>query len=299
MPTYLIVEKTNQMCNRMLLAANIIASAIDNNSRVIFPAFSEYSNDFENLSKDLLCRFPISRTPRIITNVKNRQRVYRAFLWLSNQIRKGLLSKSIFRRYFLCLESGWTSTVDDPSGAVNLSLKSNIDLLATKKVVLFSGPLFYNHPALNRHREVIKEYFKPSEAIRAIVNNLIVDIKEGVDILVGVHVRRGDYEFFSNGRFMFTDHDYIEKMEQVLSLFPGKKIRFLISSNEKINELNFKDYDCRFCTGHPVADLYSLAKCNYIIGPPSTYSVWAAYYGEVKYHHFMDVKSKVLLSDFN
>ena len=87
-------------------------------------------------------------------------------------------------------------------------------------------------------------------------------------------------------------------MKQVLSPFSGKRIRFLTSSNEKINELNFKDYDCRLCTGHPVANLYSLARCDYIIGPPSTYSVWANYYGEAKYQHFLDAKSKVLLSDF-
>jgi len=298
MPVFLITEKTNQMCNRMLLAANIIATAIETNSSVIFPAFSEYCNYFENLSKDLLCRFPISPTPLRITNEINRQRVYRIFIWLSKQIRKGFLSKSIFRRYFLSMESGWTSTVDDPSGAINLSLKSNIELLATKKVVLFSGPLFYNHPALNKHRALITEYFKPTETIQGIVDNLMSSIKNNIDILVGVHIRRGDYAFFSNGRFMFSDNEYVEKMKQMLLLFPGEKVGFFITSNERINTLNFEDYDCQFGTGHPVEDLYSLAKCDYIIGPPSTYSIWAAYYGGAKYHHFLEVTSKVSLSDF-
>jgi hypothetical protein len=298
MPVYLIVEKTNQMCNRMFLAANIIATAIDNNSSVIFSAFSEYTHYFENLSKDLFCRFPLSQTPKQLTSDRNREKVSKIFLWLSSQIKKGFLSKGIFRRYFLCMESGWTSTVDDPSGAINLSLRSNIEILASKKVVLFSGPLFYNHPGLIKHKELIKEYFKPIEAIRINVEKIISDTKKDVDIVIGVHIRRGDYAYFSNGRFMYSDLDYIEKMNQALTLFPGKAVRFFITSNEILNASNFMDNDCKFGTGHPVEDLYSLAACDYIIGPPSTYSSWAAYYGKAKYHHFTQVNSKLTLSDF-
>lgn len=300
MSIYLIVEKTNQMCNRMYLAANIIATAIDNNSSVIFLAFSEYTQYFENLSKDLFCRFPLSQTPKYLTNDRNRELVYRFFLWFSRQIKEDFLSKGIFRRSFLCLESGWTSTIDDPSGAIDLSIRHNIELLSSKKVVVFSGPLFHNHLGLFKHKELIKQFFKPTESIRINVEKKVSDNKKDVDIVIGVHIRRGDYANFSNGRFMFSDLDYMEKMNQVLSLFPGKKVRFFITSNETLNTLNFTwDYDCKFGSGHPVEDLYVLAECDYIIGPPSTYSSWAAYYGKAKYHHFTQVNSRLTLSDFN
>jgi len=29
-----------------------------------------------------------------------------------------------------------------------------------------------------------------------------------------------------------------------------------------------------------VEDLYALAECDYIIGPPSTYTLWASFYGD-------------------
>ena len=33
--------------------------------------------------------------------------------------------------------------------------------------------------------------------------------------------------------------------------------------------------------GTEIGDLYSLAACDYIIGPPSTYTQWASFYGQV------------------
>jgi hypothetical protein len=33
--------------------------------------------------------------------------------------------------------------------------------------------------------------------------------------------------------------------------------------------------------GHFIEDLYALASCDYIIGPPSTFSQWASFYGNV------------------
>jgi hypothetical protein len=34
-------------------------------------------------------------------------------------------------------------------------------------------------------------------------------------------------------------------------------------------------------TGHLVEDLYSFTHCDYLIGPPSTFTSWASFYGRV------------------
>jgi hypothetical protein len=34
-----------------------------------------------------------------------------------------------------------------------------------------------------------------------------------------------------------------------------------------------------FGPGSVVGDLYALARCDYIMGPPSTYTQWASFYG--------------------
>lgn len=32
--------------------------------------------------------------------------------------------------------------------------------------------------------------------------------------------------------------------------------------------------------GHFIEDMYTLAECDYIFGPPSTYTMWASFYGK-------------------
>ncbi|MCJ7694471.1 MAG: hypothetical protein MUO40_03510, partial [Anaerolineaceae bacterium] len=76
------------------------------------------------------------------------------------------------------------------------------------------------------------------------------------------------------------------------------KVRFLITSNEKQDSNYFSEFDHVIGNGHPIEDLYSLAKCDYITGPPSTYSSWAAYYGSKFIHHFETIDKPIQLSDF-
>ncbi len=77
-------------------------------------------------------------------------------------------------------------------------------------------------------------------------------------------------------------------MQQMQQLFlnqsNGKNniCSFWLSSDEPLNIHNFKNFDIYFDSQpHFITDLYTLAQCDYIIGPPSTYSMWASFYGNV------------------
>jgi hypothetical protein len=59
----------------------------------------------------------------------------------------------------------------------------------------------------------------------------------------------------------------------------GKSCAFFICSNEAIDPDSFKDFLALSGQRHFIVDLYSLAACDVIIGPPSTFSQWAAFYG--------------------
>ena len=48
----------------------------------------------------------------------------------------------------------------------------------------------------------------------------------------------------------------------------------------------------------PVEDMYSLSKCDYIIGPYSSFSAWASFYGEVPYC-MLERRKEISLSDFS
>lgn len=45
-------------------------------------------------------------------------------------------------------------------------------------------------------------------------------------------------------------------------------------------------------------DHFLMSKCDYLIGPPSTFTMWASYIGKVKYYHIENDSGEIRLSDF-
>lgn len=57
-------------------------------------------------------------------------------------------------------------------------------------------------------------------------------------IIIGVHIRRGDYKYWENGKYYFTDDIYQMYMNSISSELKkrsNKKIKFILFSNENIN----------------------------------------------------------------
>lgn len=44
--------------------------------------------------------------------------------------------------------------------------------------------------------------------------------------------------------------------------------------------------------------MYLLARCDYIIDPPSTYTMWASFYGNVPLYMITDPTQSILLDSF-
>lgn len=127
--------------------------------------------------------------------------------------------------------------------------------------------------------DLVRETFRPNTNI---IESVDKEFNRYIDYtVIGVHIRRGDYKDFRNGIFYFTDDVWVNILKLLVSN-SDKKIVFFISTNEKIDWNNYKDFETfslKEIQG-PSADLYGLSKCDYIIGPPSTFSNWAALIGE-------------------
>ena len=105
--------------------------------------------------------------------------------------------------------------------------------------------------------------------------------------LIGVHVRRGDYKQFNSGRYFFSDEEYARFMEMTCRSF-SNGCRFVMVSDESLNENFFtqRGLDAHVFHGEDFReDLVMLSLCDYIMGPWSTFSWWAAYYGGIKLCH--------------
>lgn len=99
------------------------------------------------------------------------------------------------------------------------------------------------------------------------------------------------------GKYFFQDAVYSGYMKKLESLFPNCKVKFLICSNEKINEISFSNFNISLGLNHELLDLYSLAQCDFLIGPPSTFTNWASIYGNVPLYKIRDSDSNITLED--
>ena len=106
--------------------------------------------------------------------------------------------------------------------------------------------------------------------------------------MIGVHVRRNDYATFKGGRFFYSHEQYRRVMDRVEELFASEDVSFLVCSNEPVPRETFRGLNVSYGNGHEVDDLYALANCDRLIGPPSTYGKWASFYGSVPRYEIVE-----------
>lgn len=130
----------------------------------------------------------------------------------------------------------------------------------------------------------LKKIFRPNDEIMEKAEGMLASMRHGADMVVGVHIRRGDYATWNDGCFFYELEDYHQFMLRIQHLYSDKKVSFFVSSNEAFDLSVFKGCTCRRFGKEPsgaVLDLYTLSLCDRIIGPFSSYSRWASFIGEV------------------
>ncbi|WP_375495781.1 alpha-1,2-fucosyltransferase [uncultured Nostoc sp.] len=279
-----ISAKSGQLGNRLLLFANFIAFAIENNVTVINPAFDEYADFFISTSQDFLCCYP--PTPFSITgNQFLRKYYYNINRYLAESRRFNTIN---IKR-------------NEPFNWSNSNITKDIKL---GSINFFQGWVFRDGwfvddiSNLKKHQEKIRAYFQPLDKYQLNVAKLISNIRSRTDIIIGVHIRHGDYQQHQNGKYFYLIEEYLKVMESAQTLFPNQKVTFLICSNQKQNEDCLQHLSYINGNNHIIEDMYSLAECDYIIGPPSSYSMWASFYGERPLYMIRDVNKTLEIEDF-
>lgn len=152
---------------------------------------------------------------------------------------------------------------------------------------------------LAQAKKELQHIFRPKDAIMNKAESIIGEIKQISDIVVGVHIRRGDYATWNDGRFFYELEDYHQFMLRIKDLYKDLRVSFFISSNEDFTLDIFKDCDCRRFGKEPsgaILDLYTLSLCDCIIGPFSSYSRWASFIGEIPLC-FLETKDQEFTED--
>lgn len=151
--------------------------------------------------------------------------------------------------------------------------------------------------ALAKCEDAVRAFFRPIHAERA--EHILKDLKGKGEILVGVHVRRADYKTFLCGRYYFEDDVYRREMSNAQKLLAAKgKVRFVMFSDEKLDESHFSGLHCSFMHGSAVEDQWMMSQCDYLMGPPSTFSAWASFMGKVPLARMWDKDYELRPEDF-
>jgi len=263
-------EQKNQLCNRLFAFLPSIAFALENNEKLLILFFSKkYLSLFPNLAKHPLFTFLLSSTD-----------VYpRGVLRLCYVMVKGVGKIMVVgRRNF-----------------------SFLDISRNKSRFLFVRGWHdrYAPSYLTNHYETIKTLFEPSDEVKNTVSQSLPN--DAADVIVGVHLRRGDYKTYKGGVYYYADHVYVHFMNQLQGLLSkqGKTVWFLLCSNEAVSDRLTSAYNVvKLPRNDYITDLYALSCCNFLIGPPSTFSQWASFIGKVPLKFIVDTEEKVCLTDF-
>ena len=153
--------------------------------------------------------------------------------------------------------------------------------------------LFRNPRALERHRDEAASCLRPrTEHVRRPAE-FLKSIRREFTTVLGVHMRRGDYKRFRKGRWHYSDEQYARFMADFAKATPHS-VAFVLISDEPVEERSFPGLvaragypgPCGFFRMTPSTfheDLCLLSLCDFVAGPPSTFSWTAALSGRCRY----------------
>lgn len=238
-----------RMANRLILATTFIAQAEEYGDTFLHLAFADY------------CRF--------FEGTRHRPFLYHRSTRPQPRARE---------RLFGCVNI-W-NTYDKRGETYFLEQEAFRAAQAATRFLFVIGWSFRTPEIVLKHKSLIRTIFTPVTRHRDAVARLAGNLRAHADHVVGVHIRQTDYKTFSGGKYFYSLDTYKGFMRQMEGQLPGRT-RFLLCSDIRLDPDAFRDFDILTGTGHPVEDNYALATCDYLIGPPSTYTAWASFYGEV------------------
>jgi len=267
----IIDRNAGQLANRTFLFAFFIANARQYGYSLYNPTFAEYAPLFPELAGGRVPGLPIR------TRLSANRRI------------EAIARRNLARIQYRCTRLGWFGRWAE---TLNISGYDHVDkefdltapafrAKARHKLLFVQGWGFRDHENLPRHAALVRKIFTPHPLHCRRIDQLLSTMRERCDVVVGVHVRRGDYRKFFRGAYFFEWEDYERYMRRIENELADRRVGFLVCSNEAVPPAVVERGDVTPGYGDMLEDLYALARCDYLLAPPSTYSMWASFYGAV------------------
>lgn len=286
-----IAKGSGRMANQIWMLANVIAFAEQHSLKVHAPFFLNTSHHFSYWDNIPLIEINHHGDPNNLLR-KFYYYLYQSGIpdWFTYSIN--LSQTSVLNRLKLARNPKTYKVYFDDTkyGDVVAKIKQH-------KHTILSGFMFCSSiENMQKYRSMLLTVFKPQKSVLDYIENKILEVADN-HILIGVHIRRGDYKYYRNGTYYFSFEFYASKMLALQKLM-GKPLHFVLCSDEPIPSEVFSAFRLLHHTqSNAITDLYMLAHCKYLIAPPSTYSKWASYYGGVPLAHLSN-KTELEMDDF-
>lgn len=240
------------MCNNLLQFAHVYAWAREHNRRVMSMRFS-YKYPYFRISDSKLVSFPL-------------------YLLAKTAAAMRILPTASFKH--------------DNCDVAALERK----MLRCRHIVVAGWYVRYYELFL-KYRAEICQLFEIKAELALPVREKMTQTESGSSspLRLGLHIRRGDYAQWHNGAFFYDDERYAQYVARFAAMHPDREVHVYLATNDPaVTAENFR----RLLDGHRnvmihhfsgtgIEDLYMLSACDYIIGPPSTYSLVAAMYRDI------------------
>lgn len=252
-----------RLANQLWNFVSIYAYTLEKGYILINPTFTDYAGYFADfkgndlLSPQLNVKFLPSKTAKFL-------------LWFARAIDRRINISNTYQ------------TGEDANAIILPPTVSDSDFNPTKPVIFLNGWLYRNTKGLEKYREEVMHKFRPAPEYALKIDEFWNSLDED-SYKIGVHIRRTDYKQHLNGRYYFELDRYISEMRKIAKRHKGNKITFLVFSDEPRTQAEFSEFkDAKVVLSNNlfIVDLFLLSKCHELLGPPSTFTQFASWYGQ-------------------
>ena len=279
-----LTKKTGQLGNRLMVAAHAFAAALEHDADFYNPALAEYSDWFEG-PRRCLARWRVDAPDRAWTP---RQRSVAYALarcaWEGGKVLSCLPLTGVH--------------VARARNEQHLDLRQVVEAAQGRSTLLLQGYHFRHAPWALRHASTLREFLRLRSDLAAPGSAVITSLRQQAPVVVGVHLRHGDYRHHLGGRFFWPVSTYRALMERLRTLLAPTPVAFLVCSNAQHDRADFSGWYWQAGPGTVPGDLQALSECDYLFGPPSSFSSWAAFAGHTRLLRLEDPAAGFVMDDF-
>lgn len=286
-----------RLANQLTNYAHLFAFWTENKEEfdVINLAFGPYSELFENIKSStvgylpenhgrftltisIFKRFMVSRENNTRTLLNQVVRLFHLLFGLMPGMQS--IKKGVSPNYLPYLYGRRIDALDFQSAE---SMKE----FHAAGVTLLAGWPIRSWPLFEKHQNEIRRFFAVNRAYKDNADSFVARVREQKRLLIGVLMRQDDYRIWNDGKYFFSSEQYADWMLQLTTLFPDKDLGFVLASDEEQSRDVFKGLPIFYSTGqklgsaHFIESFTELSLCDYVMTPPSTFGIWAAFLGNV------------------